>query len=296
MNGRARIALCLAAVALLALGSSPAPATKKKAPKPGKLKTTTATVSTTTDDQVATATATCPAKTTAVGGGFVAGSLSAGGSLTDANGLLESRRASSRSWRVTAIRVDTGGAGPALPLTAEVYCRSAAGKISEAAGTTSIPNSAPIPYSASVGCPLARPAVAGGFLLVPPDAGNFSALLLAEVPVGAVGRTSRGLAIFAGSLSVGSYAYCRKGGKAPTSLTASASLPATLDAVASATTPACPAKLLAFGGGFAGPPFQPGTPLPLLLESRRAGNAWRASAARLGSGTPGQFSAFAVCS
>ncbi|MBM3667832.1 MAG: hypothetical protein FJW90_10215 [Actinobacteria bacterium] len=270
-------ALCLAAAALLALGVQPATAAKKKPAKPGKVKTATATATTTANGQVVAATATCPKGTTAVGGGFFLAAVAGGGILSDLNLISESTRASARSWRVTAVRFDNGAAGPSLPVTADAYCRSKPGKISVTRASESVTGTGFLDPVAA--CPVGRSAVSGGFLA---SAGSASDLLLiGGGPVGSVGWQQTGLS--QGSASLESQIHCIKRKKAPVARTAAITTAPSFGIIASAVTPACPAKLIPFGGGYAGPPFAVagGGAAGLPLESRRSGSSWRVSTVNL---------------
>jgi len=277
----------------LALGAPAAGAAKKKA-KPGPIRVASATTSTTADNQTVTATATCPKGTSAVGGGFLAGTSTEGGSLSDLHLTSVSRRSGSRAWIVTAERLDGVTPGPSLPVTSEAYCRAKAGKIAEATGTTSLTPITVLPFATRAACPVGRGAFAGGFSSTGP-AGGLARVLLRLSPFGVVGFEAINVALAPGALSFSTHAYCGSSSKPPKTRTASVAM-ATNDTVVSATTASCPGKLASFGGGFSGPSFQTGAvALPMVVESRRSGNGWRASALNL-TVFPGQLNAVAICS
>lgn len=289
---RGLIGAALLAAMLAALPAA-ADAAKKKA-KPGKLQTATATTSTTVDDQAVTATATCPKGTTVVGGGYVTGTDPPGGPLSDFHVVTESHRASKTAWIVGAYRLDGGGAGPSLPVTAEAYCRKNAGKVSEVSATKAVPTSTSF-VAPSVACPLGRALVGGGFKIVPANTTGLSFVQVESRPLGSVGWTSSGLGVVAGPNSLTAYAYCRKGSTKVATRTSSAAMPATAGPVVKATTPKCPAKLFPFAGGYEGPSFYTGSALPAVIESRSSGGAWAIGMLNLSS-NPGTFSLHGVCS
>lgn len=283
----------LVGVTVLAAMLAAMPAAAGAAKKPGKLQTATATSFTTVDDQAVTATATCPKGTTVVGGGYTTG-VDPPGSLSDIHIVTESRRAGKTAWIVGAFRIDGGAVGPSLPVTAEAYCRKNAGKISEASDTKAAATSTSF-LGGAAGCPLGRAAVGGGFKVVPPSTTSLSFLLLESRPIGSVGWSTQGLGATPGPNSVTAYAYCRKGSTKVATRTVSAALPSTSGPIVTASTPKCPAKLFPFAGGFQGPPFFSGAPLPGVIESRRSGGAWTVSAVNF-SANPGSISLHSVCS
>lgn len=287
-------ALCLAAAALLALGVQPATAAKKKPADLGKLKTATASATTTNDGQAVSVTATCPDKTKAVGGGFDAPIATDMGALSSFHTVTESRRASGNSWRVNATRFDANPVGPALVVTAEVYCRSGAGKIAERSDTDSALD--PTSYFTAVAaCPLGRALVGGGFQY---SAGPQEVPLLMSQnrPSGTVAWVASGVGLAPGSQTLSAHAYCRKGPGAVRLRTGTAALPTTDTAVASAVTAPCPGKLQPFAGGYRSPGLGGSSALAVHTESRRAGKSWRTSAINISDPDPGQLSSFALCS
>jgi hypothetical protein len=173
--------LALAAAGALVL--APAADAKKK-PKATPVIVRTATDTTTGAGQLATATATCPKGTIALGGGLSAPALISGSSVNDIHLLYESRRSGPGSWIVSGIRVDNGGAGPALSLVASVQCRSPKLKPKKAAKKASssgskkkkkkklsiseVTSTSPLvptgtPATATASCPGKGRAISGGF-------------------------------------------------------------------------------------------------------------------------------------
>jgi hypothetical protein len=290
--GRVHAAL-LAAVALLAVGAPAAPAAKK----PGKLRTATASASSAATG-VLTTVATCPKGTKVVGGGFL---TTAPTTDDDFLNPLESRREGGRAWLVSAYRVDTAAAGPAMGLTAEAYCRSRPGKLLEK--IYSIPILGAANTAAPVAtCPLGRAAVSGGFSIGPPVvADDFHSALYDNVMSGSVGWVLRAINLTDAPdmTEYISRVYCQKKGKKPPRFVAAGSAVSTAAfASGTATTPPCPGKRNTFAGGFLLPPFI-GTPagLPLVTESRHVGKNWRVSASRLTGGTEQIFfTAIGYCS
>src|SRR5262245_6592577 len=262
----------LGLLALLALVVAPAASAKKKkkSSKPGPVKTVTATVNTIGDNLSVTAVATCPKKTTAVGGGFALGSVDVGAPQPDGSQITESRRDGTKAWRVSAYRIDQGAAGPNLPVTAEVYCRENAGKISEVAAPESLTGTSVLLFSPSPVCPLGKAQVGGGFAMSVADMTNFSLFPYFSGPLGAVGWQLRSLSSGSTATSATAYVYCqkRKKGLAQTSGIAQLPPPDGGTLVTLKTAP-CGGKNKALNGGFAGPDIlQSGNGLPYWVESR----------------------------
>jgi hypothetical protein len=201
---------------------------------------------------------TCPRRTKAVGGGFSSFSTgttdpSTGQSVPVAVTIVyESRRASSRSWRTSAVVLRNPAApstapGPG-PLEAWSYCKRVRGKVREvsALGTTSI--SATAPSLATARCPKGGARISGGFSTLPIPGPQFQYPSIFEsAPVGQRGwRASAGLGSQP-SVSVRSYAYCVGRSEAP--VVRSRTRPAAI-----VSTPACPTGLHVGAGGFRAPP------------------------------------------
>ena len=104
-----------------------------------------------------------------------------------------------------------------------------------------------------------------------------------------------------GSFPISSYAsayvYClkQKKGLPQTSATVGLPLPSNGNAIATADTPACSGKRVPIGGGFEAPPYINGQGIALPVESRRAGDSWRARTANYAGPQGAPFTAFAVC-
>lgn len=274
----------LAALGALALAASPAAAAKKKLPT-GKIVTATAATSSAAAGALIGA-AVCPKGTKVVGGGFL---LQPQTNSTDFLNPLESRRSGGRTWIVSAFRVDGGGAGPSMSLTAEAYCRANPGGLSVRTATQNIVGGA---SSASpvAACPVGRSPVAGGFFTTPPVAPTtFNSALYDSLMAGSVAWVMRSvnLATAPTATTFTSEAYCQgKGLRAPKTVSGAASVPAAGFPSASATTTSCPGKLQPFAGGFSTPPFVGASSgIVQFTESRRAGKTWRVTASRLGAGT-----------
>ena len=294
-----RTAGVTSAVALLAVGafaptaaqSAPAgPPTKQKAAKvkPGKLLTRSATTTTTTDGQLASALATCPARAKAVSGGFATTFFASGGNVSDLQEVYESRRLGANSWRVSAARDSANPSGPALTITAFVYCRKGWGKIPEAAWSILIGGGAGVRGSATANCPGAKKAISGGFAYNPPVYG-----IATENPAqhyesyrsAPRSWTATLHNLGASSRTLTSYAYCRAG-KAPSEKSASTAVPNGGGLATKLSSPACTGKRTALGGGYRTNPPTGTTLAPLVIGSALAGKAWEVSAtSKLGSGT-----------
>ena len=208
-------ALALAAIALLAVGAPSAHAAKKPGKtSPGKLRTATASASSAASG-VLSAVATCPTGTKVVGGGFL---MQAPTDTNDFLNPIESRREGGRAWLVSAYRIDTGGGGPAMTLTAEAYCRSRPGKLSERVAAVTILGGASTAAPVAT-CPLGRAPVGGGFSITPPSVVNsFHSSLYDNLMAGGVGWVIRSVNLATAPATTGftSRAYCQgKGKKAP---------------------------------------------------------------------------------
>jgi hypothetical protein len=294
-SGSTRIALALAAVGAMALAASPAVAAKSddKDSKPGKLKTASASATSATTG-LTTATATCPGKSKVVGGGFIV----AAATSNDILAVLESRRASTKAWRVSAYRTDSGGAGPALPVTAEAYCRTGLGKLKErVAGVTQsgvFAGSSPV-----ASCPLGRAAVSGGFSITAPNTPNsLESILQESLMTGGVGWVTRGVSFTAApaSTTFTSYVYCQqKGEKAAKTVTGTGAVPTPVSSNGSADTAPCTGKRDAFAGGFQLPTLFSNA-LIFIFESRHSGKGWHIAGTRVSGTDPGSITALGYCS
>jgi hypothetical protein len=305
MNPR-RIAwvVVMASLLTMLLGVASADAKKKhKKPKSPPVTVVSATLPTSGDNDHVTVTATCPTGLIAVGGGFLTPSVFDMGSPTDINVPYESRRNGESAWQVSAVREDTNGPGPALPVTASVDCRSrtlavkkATGKKAEAAkkkkkkkltitevsSSSTAAGSSGSQGTATATCPTGKQALGGGFssspspklsdpLAYPFFWGNYrnspTSWLAAMSNVGTTART------------VTSYAYCATGLKiAETS--ADAALPASAGSVSSAIalTPPCSKGRALLGGGFSNPPITTTGAVAILTGSSSTNGTWQVEA------------------
>jgi hypothetical protein len=283
------------AASVLALSASPA-AAKKDKPDLGKLETGTATVTSPTTGTF-TAIAQCPKGTKVVGGGFV---FTAPATTQDFLNPLESRREGKKAWRVSAYRIDNAGNGPAFTLTAEAYCRSGLGKLSERTETqVSVGNATTGNPIAT--CPVGKSALGGGFSLTGPAQANFfHSHLTANLMNGGVDWETLALNLTPGlgAVTYTSYVYCqRKGEKAPRVVTGVGAIPAAQFSNGVADTASCSGKRDALAGGFQLPQFfSPGNPIALITESRHVGKGWHIAANHLaGTGTHA-MAAYGYCS
>jgi hypothetical protein len=213
-----------------------------------------------------------------VGGGFV---LSAPPSNQDFLYPIESRREGKKAWRVSAYRVDQGGAGPALTLSAEAYCRDGLGKLTEKSAGNAIVGSA-ADGSPVVTCGVGKTPLGGGFAFSGPSgANNFSGLVYDNLMAGKVGWVHRATNLLPPSTAniFTSFAYCQqKGEKAPKTVTGVGATPATLLGVARRTPPDARARAMRSPAGSSCPPS------PALRRSRSRPSL--ATPARAGTSPP----------
>jgi hypothetical protein len=320
-RGIVRVGVALLLLPLL-LGVATADAKKKhKKPKSPPVTTASATQTTSKDNQQLTVTATCPSGLIAVGGGFLSPPVLVSGAPTDLNLVYESRRAGDGAWQASAVREDEGGsAGPDLPLTAIVDCRSTklagkkpAGKalaakkkkkkklrIIEASAPAVAAGVNSAQASATATCPGKAKVLGGGFSSSPtPSAlspgsafpyvwSNYrttpNSWVAALSNVGSVART------------VTSYAYCASGLKIAET-NAGVPLPASgpnTVTTATAATPACPKGKALLGGGFNNTPATEGGALALLTGSSPSNGSWQLGTLNLFT-VPGTISTYAYC-
>ena len=284
--------LLLAATCLLAAAPS-ASAAKKKAAKP-KLSTVTATTTSPTLGPVS-ATATCPKGSKALGGGLLAQPAPTNNDILN---VLESRRVGDNAWRVSGYRLDSGGVGPVMSLSAEAYCRSGKFKARERSTTEGILDT-PTTALPVATCPVGRAAVGGGFSITPPSNPNdLNAIVSTNFMTGGVGWLLRALKLGSPPLSIvnfTSYIYClKKGQKGPKPVGGSASLPTPVNSAATATSAPCPGKRNPTAGGFRFPDLFTG-PIIFVTESRRSGKSWVVSASRFSNTDPATIEAFGYC-
>lgn len=306
-RGTARILAAIAAVALLAapLSASAKPKQSKK-PKSPPVTVVRATGVTSSDGANVTVTASCPAKKIAVGGGFDSQARFTGVTLEDLHIVYESRRSSPRSWTASAVREDSAGAGPDLPLTTSVRCRTArrGGKKSKKKlAITEVPATATAPANAAQAaatavCPGKQKALGGGFSSSPqPVLTGLNAFPF----FWADQRTSPNSwqAAFTNSgptpRTVTSYAYCAPGVKLA-QVTGTATLPASGPGIATAlaASPKCRKGRALLGGGFSNTPVGPGGSIALLTSSQPSSGAWQVGAFNISS-FAGSLGAQGIC-
>jgi len=286
------VTIALTAVALFLLAVTPALGAKDdKQSSPGKVKTATVATNTSADNQFVTVTAECPKGTKVVGGGFSAGTSGS----TDFHIITESRRGGPKSWTVSAFRNDTGGAGPVLPVTAEAYCRSGFGKISETSATAPTFPSGTNPIKPEAPCALGKTVVGGGFSYLPKNFTNVNLYLYMNRPIGKVGWATAAVAPFGDNASGTAFAYCQKR-KPLAQRSGVGQLPPADGSAASADSAACPGKRSATSGGFQAPVLYAGN-FAIWVESRRAEKSWHVSVINgLSVEPPGLFTSYALCS
>jgi hypothetical protein len=200
---------------------------------------------------------TCPPRTEIVGGGFSGGAairndpMSPRRIVTDLIEILEARRLSLRTWRVTAVEVtnpETGGFGRFGSGSATAYCDSIPGRVTErsAVGATSTSNSAP--STATATCPRGRVAIAGGFSLTPgPGPGFAYPSVFENYRSGKRSWTASAAPYTQAQVQITSYAYCAKGDKPPPARSAT-------KAASGSESPRCRDGLRAGAGGFRASP------------------------------------------
>jgi hypothetical protein len=292
-QGARSVLILMAAVTLLATPAAASAKKKHKKPKSPPVSVVTNTQTTTTANQLITVTASCPPGLLAVGGGFVAGPPTVTGTSVDGVYFVyESRRVSESSWRVSAIRQETGGP---LPLTTSVDCRSTklpAKKkpkkkkkrkltITEATATGSATTNTE--GSATASCPANTQALGGGFSSSPDPSlsGSSSFPFFEKSYRTAPGAwTSTFFSIGTPVRTVTSYAYCANGLNVVDSV-GTATLPGstgTTIAGATAVSPACPPRRALLGGGFNNPSIAPMSAVAIINTSRAVGGTWQVTA------------------
>lgn len=228
---------------------------------------------------VATETAVCPAKTRAVGGGFLSGS----------GIVFESRMVGVNAWRVSTQNRTDHASG----LVTYVYCRKGAPKTT-VVSKTAIAASVGAGTSVVPRCPHGRKAVAGGFSTPPPvESGLIDNVVTDSLRQGADRWRTAALSGRVGAAVTG-YAYCAKRKKAPPARTGSAPTVTGDMTDTGAVSPRC-GKQTALMGGFSqvgATGF--GVAFPLYTQSQRAHKTWNVSATDVGGG-PLTVSSTAYC-
>lgn len=297
----------LVGVALGAFLIAPAAEAKKKKVKVAPIIVATGSATSTVDDQAIVATATCPKGKIAVGGGFSSERFPPSGALSDLNIIYESRRTSERSWNVLAVREDASSSGPALTVTASVYCRTPKLKpkgsakavaaktkqkkkkkklvITQASATSPALGAMNSVQTATAACPGNQKVLSGGFSSAPPpELGGSNSIPViwqsyANAPHSWITSATQGGAVVPHTVT--SYAYCaRKANTTSVSGTAQlAGAAAGNFPSGSATTGPCPKARRLVGGGFNHPQVAlPGGPVFYITESRATASRWTAGA------------------
>jgi hypothetical protein len=200
----------------------------------------------------------CPGGTKAIGGGFSSFSVgttdpSTGQAMLVATAIVyESRRASSRAWRTSAVVLRNPSAPSDLPgpgpVGAVSYCKRVKGKVREVAAEGPRSNSTAAPSIASARCPKGQARLSGGFSALPVPGPQFQYPSIYEsAPVG--DRAWR-VAASPGtqpSASATSYVYCVKTTDAPV-------VRKRTRAAAIVNSRSCPKGLQVGAGGFRVPP------------------------------------------
>lgn len=260
-----------AAALVLALAFAPAAAAKKK--PSAKLRTASATAVALGSGDPAVAVAKCPKGTRVISGGFATTAPALGSHWL---AIHESQRISAKAWRVSAVEIYAG----TDTLTAYAYCDGTTPKLKPHSATAVIP---PIPGTGSVvqaSCPAGTKALSGGFATEPgsaPDVALVSRSIRAGGDRWVVDATNVGAV--PGGRSLTAQVYCAAVGKV-TKLYEDAAVFGPAGSLYTATTPKCPKKRTARGGGYATSTPEFGlTNAALVYENRRAGAAWTSSAA-----------------
>jgi hypothetical protein len=270
------VALGLLLVALWA----PSAEGKSHGKKPGKvINVPAASNGVTGVGAVVTETALCPAKTRAVGGGFLGGS----------GIVFESRMVGVNAWRVSAQNRTDQASG----LVTYAYCRKRAPK-TIAVSQTSIAGAAGAGPSAIAKCPRGRKAVAGGFTAgLPVESGLVDNVVTDSLRLGADRWRTQVLTSKAGAIVTG-FAYCAKRKKAPPARTGSGPTVTGDLTPTTAVSPSCGNQTAVMGGfsqvgatGFS-------VAFPAYTVSKRNGKTWHVSATNVGGG-PLTVSATAYC-
>jgi hypothetical protein len=168
---------------------------------------------------------TCPPKTRAIGGGY----SSWGTAVGDGSGppitvaleaVYESRRASNRAWRSSAVLLRNPAAPPTAtgptPFSAWSYCRPFKGKVRTSFATGPPTTSAAQSSTARASCPKRSVALSGGFSATPlPGPGLAYPAIYQSFRSGQRAWIASAVPGSQSSVSITSYAYCVHGISAP---------------------------------------------------------------------------------
>jgi hypothetical protein len=282
MSGRFLLALLAAALVF-----SAAPAQAKKLTK---LTQATATSSATGAFNVATATATCPAGKKAVAGGYATSPPNIPNHWLN---VYESQRVGQTSWRVSGVEYFPAPATDFL--VAYVYCEALRAKVK--AATASLPLTPTLHDTSSVLalCPAGTKALSGGFVTPASNAvdASYVSRSTAAGSAGWVVDTTNlnGTA----ARTVFGFVYCAKVRK-PKQQSADIAVLGPTNAIRTASTPACPKRTTARGGGFAtSTPVGGLQATALVYETRRVGASWISSASASSNSTSSTLVSTALC-
>ena len=278
-----RVALPLAAAAVLVL-AMPAQGAKK----PLKIKQATASANVVGSFNVATATASCPAKTKAVGGGYVTSQPSIPNHWLN---VYESQRLNNKQWRVSGVEYFPAPATDSL--VAYVYCEALRAKVRTVAATIPLTPTLHGTTSVLALCPKGRKAISGGFLGPAANAGNGS--YISRSTLGLNGWVVDATNLMGVPGAVTAFVYCAKVGKV-NQLSADVAVLGPGNSVRSARTPRCAKRKTARAGGFAtSTPVGGLQATALVYESRRIGATWLSSASASGNSTSSTLVSTALC-
>lgn len=257
----------MAAMVALALLASPAEAAKKGG---AKLRTASASeVALGVGDPVA-AVATCPKGTKVISGGFTTTAPALGSHWLN---VYESQRISARAWRVAGVEIYAG----TDTLTTYAYCDATTPKLKVRSATAAIP---PIPGSGGVVqafCPAGTKALSGGFATEPGALADL-AMITRSIRAGGERWVVDATNLGPGARNLTAQAYCADVGKVA-KLFEDAAVVGPQGSLFTATTPKCPKKTTARGGGFAtSTPVGGLTNAAIVYESRRTSATWSTSA------------------
>jgi hypothetical protein len=274
-------------VAVLMLSSAAAFAAKK----PQRLKQAGATASATGSFNIAQATATCPARTHAVGGGYVTSIPSIPNHWLN---VYESQRISRKQWRVSGVEYFPAPATDSL--VAYAYCESVKRKVITA--RTSVPLTSTLHGTSSVLalCPAGTRSLSGGFS-TPASTSAAASYVSRSTAAGGNGWVVDATNLNGTSArTVVSSVYCVKAGAHKLRF-GDVAVVGSANAVGfNAMTPPCPKGTIVRGGGFAtSTPVGGLQATALVYASRRAGSTWLSSASTSGNATSSTLVSTAIC-
>jgi hypothetical protein len=160
----------------------------------------------------------CPHKTRAIGGGYSSWGIAIGNGtdppITVAlEAVYESRRASNRAWRSSAVLLRNPAAPPTAagpnPFSAWSYCKPFKGKVRASSATGSSATSAAQSSTARASCPKRSVALSGGFSTTPlPGPGLTYPAIYESFRSGQRAWMASAVPGSQPSVSITSYAYC----------------------------------------------------------------------------------------